>query len=373
MRLLHFTAALTISMSGSAWAQRSPDVDNRVPELRVIELSQSGNSLKVTVQNVSTRTIRRVSAVLGKHKVDQDWSALAGGGVMPNATASLTISMAGLPTGSRHHPAAPPQLELSSAVFADTGQVVEQVPKPTLTEIIEQPRPAPPPSSLVKAKPAPISVKASARVEPKPGTPKAEVAPPAVAATPPPRAQTAPPAVAATPPPHVQTAPPAVAATPPPRAQTAPPASDLAAPPAAKAPRERATPPPSEPVQQDRHPPAPTVALTPRPTGHTGTREQGVQDELSRLLSLIEPYEADLASPYPRTALRKMIAAVVAEQNAWAASQPAVTSFDQGQRSAVETFVYGLQAIHERRDLDDDTLRAQVQRFLKHRRQSLNR
>jgi len=98
-----------------------------------------------------------------------------------------------------------------------------------------------------------------------------------------------------------------------------------------------------------------------------------VQDELSRLLSLIEPYEADLASPYPRTALRKMIAAVVAEQNSWAASTPAVTAFDQGQRSAVETFVFGLQAIHERRDLDDDTLRAQVQRFLKNRRQSLNR
>ena len=340
MRLLHLAAVLTISMTGSAWAQRFPDVDNRVPELRVTELVQSGNNLKVTVQNVSTRTIRRVSAVLGKHKVDQDWSALAGGGVMPNATASLTISMAGLAAGgSRHHPAAPPSLELSSAVFADTARAVEQVPK---AELKPPPAALPPPS--VKAKAAPISVKGSARVEPNPGTPKVEAAPPAVATTTPPRVQTAPPAPE-----------PAVAS-------------------AVKAPRERATPPSNEVVQQDEHPPALPAASAPlRPTGHTGTREQGVEDELSHLLSLIAPLEADLASPFPRTALRKMIAAVVAEQNSWAASQPAVTSFDQGQRSAVETFVYGLQAIYDRRDLDDDTLRSQVQRFLKNRRQPLNR
>ena len=68
-----------------------------------------------------------------------------------------------------------------------------------------------------------------------------------------------------------------------------------------------------------------------------------------------------------------MIGAVVTEQNAWAASQPAATSFDQGQRSAVETFLYEPQAIDDRRDLDDDTLRAQVQRFIKNPRQSLNR
>ena len=39
-----------------------------------------------------------------------------------------------------------------------------------------------------------------------------------------------------------------------------------------------------------------------------------MQDELSHLLPLIEPFEAGLASPFPRTALRKMIAAAVAEQ-----------------------------------------------------------
>jgi len=374
MRLLHLAAVLTtILMTGVAWAQRSPDVDNRVPELRVTELLQSGNSLKVTVRNVSTRTIRGVSAVLGKHKVDQDWSALAGGGVIPNATASLTISMAGLPAGgTRHHPAAPPSLELSSAVFADTGRGVPQAPK---AEIVEQQPPAPLPSPPVKAKPVPISSKAPARVESNPGTPKVEVAPPAVAAPPTPRAQTAPPpAFAAPPTSHAQTEPPATAATPPPRVQTAPLPAPESASPTAMAPRERATPPPSESVQQDQHPATPPAASAPpRPTGHAGTREQGVLEELSQLLSLIQPYETDLASTFPRTALRKMIAAVVAEQNAWAASQPAVTPFDQGQRSAVETFVYGLQAIHERRDLDDQTLRAQVQRFLKNRRQSLNR
>jgi hypothetical protein len=65
-----------------------------------------------------------------------------------------------------------------------------------------------------------------------------------------------------------------------------------------------------------------------------------------------------------------MVAAVVAEQNA-AASQPAVTPFDRGQRNALEAFVFGLQTIQNRRELDDDTLRDQVQRFLKNRRQSL--
>jgi hypothetical protein len=67
-----------------------------------------------------------------------------------------------------------------------------------------------------------------------------------------------------------------------------------------------------------------------------------------------------------------MVAAVITEQNA-AATVPATTAFDQGQRSALEAFVYGLQTIQARRELDDDTLREQVQRFLKNRRQSLAR
>src|SRR5450432_287243 len=100
MRLAHLTGAAAIFITGLLWAQRFPDLDNHVPEVRVTEVFQSGNGLKVTVQNISSRTISGLSIVLGKHRVDKDWSGLAGGGLLPNATASLAISTAGLPAGT---------------------------------------------------------------------------------------------------------------------------------------------------------------------------------------------------------------------------------------------------------------------------------
>ena len=128
MRLAHLTGAAAILISGLLWAQRFPDLDNRVPELKVTEVFQSGNDLKVTVQNISTRTIRGLSMVLGKHKVVKDWSGFAGGGLLPNATASLTISAAGLPAGgTRHHPAPAGTLELLGAVFVDAAPVTTDI------------------------------------------------------------------------------------------------------------------------------------------------------------------------------------------------------------------------------------------------------
>ena len=103
-----------------------------------------------------------------------------------------------------------------------------------------------------------------------------------------------------------------------------------------------------------------------------GTYEQGSKDELARLISLVAVYEPELASAFPRQALRKMVTAVVKEQDELAA-KPDVTAFDHGQRSVLQSFAYGIQLIKDRRDLDDDTLRDQVARFLRNQRQTLSR
>ena len=115
---------------------------------------------------------------------------------------------------------------------------------------------------------------------------------------------------------------------------------------------------------------APKSDCSARASGLSGTQEQGSKDELAKLISLVEVYEPELASAFPRQALRQMVAAVVKEQNALAA-KPDVTAFDHGQRSAVQTFAYGIQLIKDRPDLDDDTLRVQVARFIRNQRQSL--
>ena len=103
-------------------------------------------------------------------------------------------------------------------------------------------------------------------------------------------------------------------------------------------------------------------------SGQPGTREQGRKDELAKLISLVEPSEPDLDSAFPKQALRQMVAAVVSEQKEVLA-RPDISEYDHGQRSALQAFVYGIQVINDRRDLDDDVLRGQVARFLKNQRQ----
>jgi hypothetical protein len=488
-----------ICICGILCAQILPDLNNHVAEVRVTELAQSGNRVKVTVQNISPRTIRGLSIVLGRRRVDQDWSKLAGGGLAPNAIASVTISTAGLPVGGTpHHPAPPGTVEVLAAVFTDgavaavaSGAEPRQAEplalppaKAPIAEIAKTPedaatvvqpvtkaeptaRPsakAPSPEIAKTPEPAEAVAQPVRQTEPTPAqamevpasqvgkTPEPAATTPAVAqpvrqtepaarqvpatqvtATPEPAAgvaqpvrqaePTAPPArelpiaqVARTPEPAATTpavAQPArhaeapapqtkepptaqVARTPdnpipdPPPAKPVPADPRLAIPPAtptnqAPVPRQiesasaAATPPPApversqtqseiQPGQEAKKVAAPGAV---RPgNAAPGTYQQGSKAELAKLISLVEPLEPELATAFPRPALRQMIAAVVTEQNALTA-QPDATAFDHGQRSAVQAFVYGLQTIQDRRDLDDDMFRAQVERFLKNQRQTL--
>ncbi len=114
-----YLGSLTLA-GGLLWAQMFPTLDNRVAEIRVTELSQSGDRLKVTVQNRSARTIRAMTVTLGRHKVEQDWNSRAGGGLGPNEVATVVISTTGIRAGgTRHHPEPPGPLVVFGAVFAD--------------------------------------------------------------------------------------------------------------------------------------------------------------------------------------------------------------------------------------------------------------
>ena len=340
MRLAHLTGAAAIFITGLLWAQIFPDLDNQVPEIRVSEMLQSGNSLKVAVQNISSKTIRGLSLVLGKHRVDKDWSGLSGGGLPPNANATLTISMAGLAVGgTRHHPALPGKLQVLDARFADVGggPVVPgtATPVPVVTKVPER--------TVEPVRPLETTTLAVRQVEVKAAVPQPE-----------PKAEPVPTSEPKLLPRPVE---PAVLQVRTPVVDTAPPPKPMTAP--------VPTPAPVEEAKMPQPPSAP-----PRPTGQSGTREQGSKGELARLVSLIEPLEPELAAGYPRTALRKMIALVVRQQNAWASQTP-ITPFDQGQLNALQSFAFGLQTIQDRRDLEDDTLREQVTRFLKNQRRTL--
>ena len=390
---------------------------------------QSGNDLKVTVQNISSRTLRGLSILLGKQRVNKDWSGLAGGGLAPNMTASLTVSIAGLPAGgTRHHPAPPGTLAVLGAVFTDGGsgpaiagpppadaarsrQVestpagpVQATPVPAVRKA-DPPRPIvaiPNPVRVTAGEPTPMPVKAKAdlatatppapRVEqtlvvvpggnPAPvevasrsNKPVVETLSPPTAPPPPdpkvertPRAKPAPFLVPR------PAAPPPAAENPIPAQAASKPVVDAPPPPMARVNSTPATfPPPAAtaPIEEPKEIEPPPVAAPGRATVRTGTREQGCENELAKLISLVEAHEPELASPYPRQALRKMIAAVVKEQNALASQPAAVIPFDQGQLSAVQAFAFGLQTIQDRRDLDDDTLREQVGRFLRNQRRAL--
>jgi hypothetical protein len=105
-------------------------------------------------------------------------------------------------------------------------------------------------------------------------------------------------------------------------------------------------------------------------TEAAGTREQGSRTEIAKLIALVEVYEPELADPFPRQALNEMVAAVVKEQNE-VRGRADVTEFNHGERSALQSFAYGIELIKDRRDLDDDAVREQVARFLKKQRESL--
>ena len=357
MRLDHFAGAASIFMcTGLLWAQRFPDLDNQIPEVRVTEVLQSGNELKVTIENISSRTIRGLSLLLGKHRVDKDWSSLVSGGLTPNSKASLLISTAGLAAGgTRHHPAPPGKLQVLGAVFVDGGPVTARAAEPPLADLPPPRKEAAPPVQAARKVDQP-PVKVAARAPAQPAEPSAVSVRANPVKTPPPTPIVEPiskpePAPVVVPRP----AEPQPVAPPAPKAESSP----------APVPPPAATVTPGEGNKPDSPLPAP-----PRATGQPGTREQGSQDELAKLISLVAPFEPELASPYPRQALRKMVAVVVKEQNE-STAQSAVTAFDEGQRSALQAFAFGLQTIQDRRDLDDDMLREQVQRFLKNRRQTL--
>ena len=492
-------------ISGVLWAQQFPDLNNQVAEIRVTELAQSGDRLKITVQNVSSRTIRGLSIVLGRRRVDPDWSALASGGLEPNATASVTISTAGLHAGgTRHHPAAG-TLDVLGAVFTDGSpattraaepptspdptkrhiaeptsaqaagkpDALDLVPPPvkpaTTTRASDLPAVAPPvrpmespaapkptarptaelPSAQVARKPdAPDLVPLPAKPVPSPDQtkrpatelPSAQVAGKQdVSNMVPPPAKQAPAVILAEGSPATTRAADLLTAAPTNRQAAEPPSPQVARKPDNLIP----VPPPAKPVPIETarraeppgtpgigHPSATQRALTvdvagatgnpatvapkvesapvvvpppparersrppseigpeetneaPKPEAKTpdapalraglpGTHDQGNKDELAKLISLVSVYEPELASGFPRQTLLKMVAAVVKEQNELAA-QPAVTPFDHGQRSALHTFAFGIQLIKDRRDLDDDTLRDQVARFLRNQRQTLSR
>ena len=425
MRLKHLAGAAVLVFSALLWAQGFPALDNQVPELRVTEVLQSGNGLKVTVQNISSRTIRGLSIVLGKHKVDKDWSGLPSGGLLPNASASLTVSTAGLPLGgTRHHAASPGTLEVIGAVFADSPAAPTQLKAESALVAPLEVRKGMDGNVPTRVVAAPAgNVPASApKVEP---APKAKLAPAVVMAPEPKMHQVIASATTENPPqaaavetestrrevpvPVVVPLPSAPSAIPPtPTVQVTRSESsavvDALPPPRISMPKGESAqregpgpvvlpidPPVSKPVlsapplrQPSRLDPAPVAAASPavatspnedakKPashlTGQPGTREQGSKEELAKLMSLVETYEPDMTS-YPRQTLRKMVAAVVKEQNSWV-SQSGLTEFDQGRLNALQTFAYGLQTIQGRRDLDDDTLREQVGRFLKNRRQLL--
>ena len=314
---------MALIFSGVLWAQVFPNLNNHVAEIRVTGMSQSDDRLKVTVENISSRTIRGLLIVLGRHKVDADWSALPSGGLAPNATASVTISTAGTHSGgTRRHGTTTATLEVLGGVFTDG--------EPMKRPISELPSVA----AVPAAKPA-ASV---------------AVALPAKAAVPT-----------------------VVANEPPAKAASAPlPAQRLNTELVAKKPDtpilvpQRALP-MNEPAVALPSEIRPQEVKTP-----PGTHEQGSKDELAKLISLVEVYEPEVASAFPRQALRQMMAAVVKEQDALAA-KPDVTAFDHGQRSALQTFAYGIQLIKDRRDLDDDALRGQVARFLRNQRQPLDK
>ena len=308
--------------SGVLWAQVFPNLNNHVAEIRVTGMSQSDDRLKVTVENVSSRTIRGLSIVLGRHKIDADWSGLPSGGLAPNAIASVTISTAGIHSGgTRHHGTTTATLEVLGEAFTD-GEPMKR-PISALPSVAAAPA-AKPAASVAVALPAKGAVPTVEANEP---LAKAESAPlpdqrlkkPDTAILVPQRA--------------LPISEPVVAVT-------------------------------EHPTSPAEIPPAEQVKTPP------GAHEQGSKDELAKLISLVEVYEPELASAFPRQALRQMVAAVVKEQNALAA-QPDVTAFDHSQRSALQTFAYGIQLNKDRPDLDDDTLRVQVARFLRNQRQSL--
>ena len=311
------------------WAQVFPNLNNQVAEIRVTEMSQSNDRLKVTVQNVSSRTIRGLSIVLGRHKVDPDWSALASGGLAPNATASVTISTAGLHSGgTRRHASPAATLDVLAAVFSDGGPAAAVSSSAAAPEPIKR--------SVIVLPPVAVALPAKPAI-------------PAVVANEPPAKS----AVALVPAQHLNTEFPA----------TKPDAPILVP--------QRALPMNEPVVAVTEHPTSPAeIPAAEQVKTPPGTQEQGSKDELAKLISLVEVYEPELASAFPRQALRQMVAAVVKEQNALAA-KPDVTAFDHGQRSAVQTFAYGIQLIKDRPDLDDDTLRVQVARFIRNQRQSL--
>ena len=357
MRLDHFaaTAAAAILIgTGLLWAQRFPDLDNQVPEVHVTEVLQSGNELKVTIENISSKTIRGLSLVLGKHRVDKDWSSLPNGGLTPSSKAILTISTAGLPAGgTRHHPAPPGTLQVVGAVFADGGPVTARAAGPPAAAVpLPIKEAAPPVQAARKAEEPPVNVAVRATpVKPTPPPTVESISKPKPPPVVVPRAAEPQSVLVPTAPTPAKVAPVPMPPAPAPRTQPTP------APAAATGPTAE--------EQKTSPPPAPA-----RASGQPGTREQGSKDELARLISLVAAFEPELASPYPRPALRKMVAAVVKQQNE-STTQSAVTAFDKGQGSTLQAFAFGLQTIQDRRDLDDDMLREQVQRFLKNRRQTL--
>ncbi len=376
---------LGLTFGGVLWAQVFPDLNNHVAEIRVTEMSQSDDRLKVTLQNVSSRTMRGLSIVLGRHKVDADWSQLPTGGLAPNGKALVTISTAGIHSGgTRHHGTVSATLEVLSAVFIDGGPINGHISEPP-SGLAKPGVSAPVPVQSVDTeiairKPdAPVLVPqpATGRVQKPPSGPAKPGASVVVSAPKPPLDTEFAPGSAR----RAATELPAVVVAIPAKAEAAPV-------PVQRLNTELAIRKPDAPVLVTPQPLPMNTSISALPAEAadrladrsgapkqevktpTGTHEQGSKDELGKLISLVEVYEPELASAFPRQALRQMVVAVVKEQDALAA-KPAVTPFDHGRRSTLQTFAYGIQLIKDRADLDDDTLRVQVARFLRNQRQAL--